>query len=73
MKPPNNPLVSQCSNGFKLGGFHFLDPLQGGLGVVLRITQHPGSGPCERSARPTHGQAVPLTLGLAGANGIFRV
>ena len=35
MELPNNSLVSpsfQCSNGFILGRFHFLDPL-GGLGM----------------------------------------
>ena len=30
---PNIPLVSQCSNGFVLGGLHFLDPL-GGLSAA---------------------------------------
>ena len=29
MEPPNNPQVSQCCNGFILGGFHLLDPSGG--------------------------------------------
>ena len=32
LEPPNTPLVSQCSQGFILGGIPFLDPL-GGLGL----------------------------------------